>query len=193
MADAGQALICDEMSQQIIQAAQRLATEQGAQAITVRKILKELDITNRVFYNRFRNISEVLDIVYANTIARVRKSMVTEIDPERDFFEQVIDIITSSLISSYDVKMNFNSYVFETDSVSESNYEWWTDGIKKLIRYAKAHDLIVDVDEDVMSYGLWCFCRGYNADAVSRGTPKDRAVAEFRYCFGFILEGMKKK
>ena len=52
---------------------------------------------------------------------------------------------------------------------------------------------IKQVDSDVLSYSIWCFCRGYNADAVGRNIPKDEAVKNFRYSFGIILEGLKNK
>ena len=52
--------IRDEMSEKIIEVAEQLATTEGAGTLTVRKILQTMDITNRVFYNRFRNIEEVL-------------------------------------------------------------------------------------------------------------------------------------
>ena len=54
--------IRDEMSERIIEVAEQLATTEGAGTLTVRKILQTMDITNRVFYNRFRNIGDVLKI-----------------------------------------------------------------------------------------------------------------------------------
>ena len=186
-------LIHDEMSEKIILAAQQIATENGTDTINVRQILKALNISNRVFYNRFRNIQEVLDIIYVRTIETVRKSMISEIDPNRDFFEQVQDIIAGSLIISYESKMNFNSYVFESDSLSIDNYEWWIEKIGDLITYAMNNDLIVEVDKDSLSYGIWCFCRGYNADAVTRGLPRDEALKHFKYVIGFLLDGLRKR
>ena len=49
-------LITDEMSFKIIETTENLVTTNGARNINVRQILKELEITNRVFYNRFHNI-----------------------------------------------------------------------------------------------------------------------------------------
>ena len=186
------ALINDEMSQKIIDAAEKLAMSGGTNDITVRKILTELGITNRVFYNRFHNIDEVLEIVYKSTALKMRQSILTNLDESRDFFEQVTEVVTQSLIMSYDIKMRFNQYVFENDSLSRENYEWWMCEIKKLIDHAKAHDYIKDVDSEVLSYSIWCFCRGYNADSVGRGLPKDEAVKNFKYSFGFLLDGLKK-
>ena len=87
--------------------------------------------------------------------------------------------------------MKFNQYIFEEDSLGELNRTWWTGEIKKLIIFAKSHKLIKDVDEDILAYSIWCFCRGYNADAVARGLPREKAIEDFKYSFSFLLEGLK--
>ena len=191
MQNTKNALITDEMSNKIIDAAKNIATETGAHTVTVRKILQTLGITNRVFYNRFHNVDEVLALIYNGIVPKIRESLAPKIDETKDFFEQVTDAVAKTLIMSYDTKMQFNSYVFENDSLSQSNYEWWTTEIKKLINYAKDKHYIKDVDSDVLSYSIWCFCRGYNADAVGRNLPREEAVENFKYSFGFLLEGLK--
>ena len=184
-------LISDEMSQTIIDTAEKLAMTSGAENVTVRRILHTLGITNRVFYNRFHNIDEVLAIVYESTILKIRTSITVGFDPEGDFFTQVQDIVVNTLIASYEHKMNFNQYVFEYDSSSNENYEWWKNEIKKLILFGQAHGHIKELDADVMSHAIWCFIRGYNADVVGRQVPKEEAIAHFRYSFGVLLDGMR--
>ena len=191
MESSRELLICDDMSEKIVKAAENMVTESGAHSITVRKLLQELKITNRVFYNRFHNINEVLDIVYKNTVLKIRESLKPAFDEQKDFFENVIDLVAGALIASYDAKQQFNQYVFESDSASQSNFEWWKAEIKKLIDYAKARNYIKNVDSEIMSYSIWCFCRGYNADAVGRKLPRDEAVKNFKYSFSILLEGMK--
>ncbi len=184
--------IRDEMAEKIIETAEHLATTEGANTLTVRKILQTLNITNRVFYNRFHNIEEVLEIIYRNMVVKIRASITPEqTDSAADFFEHVIDVVTRSLIMSYENKMAFNQYIFENDSHSQSNYAWWHTEIKKLIDYAKERKYIKEIDSDAMSYAIWCFCRGYNADAVGRNLPVDVAVRNFRYSFGVLLDGMR--
>lgn len=185
-------LICDEMSLKIVSSAEKIAQTIGAEQVTVRSILKDLDITNRVFYNRFHNIEEVLNIVYQKTILKIRESLAAKYDPDKDFFSQVVDIVVKTLLLSYEVKMNFSRYVFENDSVSCENYEWWKNEIIKLIEYGKKNGYLKEIDSNVMSYAVWCFIRGYNADAIGRQLPKDEAVENFKYCFGILLDGMKK-
>jgi AcrR family transcriptional regulator len=184
-------LIKDEMSDKIVAAAETIATTSGPETLTVRKILQHLAITNRVFYNRFHNISEVLDIVYQKTVQKIRDTIPSEFDPQKDFFEQVIDFVSNTLVISYRTKSHFNYYVFENDSVSDYNYSWWMQKIREIIEYAKEKKYIKNVDSEVMSYSIWCFCRGYNADAVGRGVPMHEAIKNFKYSFAFLLEGLK--
>lgn len=191
MPEVAQSLIHDEMSQKIIDAVEEIAMAGGAATLTVRQILRKLDISNRVFYNRFQNIEQVLDIVYRNTIIKIRDAFQSPISIESDFFEYAKDVVSRSLLFSYEVKMKFNQYIFEEDSLGELNRTWWTGEIKKLIIFAKTHKLIKEVDEDILAYSIWCFCRGYNADAVARGLPKEKAIEDFKYSFSFLLEGLK--
>lgn len=184
-------LICDAMSEKIVETAEEIVTSHGVHCLTVSRLLRTLGITNRVFYNRFHNIDEVLSAVYRNTVLKVRESIASVADGDADFFEHVLEIVTKTLIVSYDTKMRFTQYVFENDSQSQSNFEWWMTEIRRLIDYAKKKNLIKNVDSESMSYSIWCFCRGFNADAVGRNIPREEAVKRFQYSFGILLDGMK--
>ena len=87
--------------------------------------------------------------------------------------------------------MQVSRYMFEHDSLTENNRIWWTGEIKKLIEYGKQQNLIKDVDPEELSYSIWCFCRGYNADAVGRNLSKEDAVRYFKFGFGCFLDGLK--
>ncbi|MBE6686850.1 MAG: TetR/AcrR family transcriptional regulator [Ruminococcaceae bacterium] len=190
MKERQQKYINDEMSQSIIDTVEKLASEQGAESVTVRMVMRELNITNRVFYNRFRNIDEVLEIIYENTVLKIRESIISEFDPEKDFFTQVINIVANTLVMSYENKMNLNHYIFENDSTSEENYNWWKSKIEELIEFGKQKGFIGNIDSKKMSYSIWCFIRGYNADALGRGLKKEEALENFKYSFGILLDGM---
>ena len=193
MSDSKDNLIKDEMSEKIIETAEKMVTSNGAHTITVRKLSLELGINTRVFYNRFHNIDEVLQIVYEKTVLKIRECVKDGINSEKDFFEQGMDILENTLLMSYNIKKQFNHYVFEHDSLSRSNYEWWIAEIKKFIEYAKEKNYIKDVDSDMLSYSIWCFSRGYNADAVGRNLSKEDAVKYFRGVFGLLFDGLRNK
>lgn len=183
-------LISDDMSDEIVRVATRLAAENGAHTVTVSRILSELDITNRVFYNRFHNIGEVLEIVYKNAVYKMREAVKYEYDGEQGFFDYIMEVAVKVLEDTYDVKKQFSRYMFEHDSLTEANYIWWAEEIKKLIDYAKENNLIGNVNPEKLSYSIWCFCRGYNTDAVSRKFSRNEAVEYFKYGFGCLIKGV---
>lgn len=185
-------LIVDEMSQKIVDTAEEIAHNLGVENVNVRKLMQVLDITNRVFYNRFHNIEEVLDVIYQRTSLKIRESILSKFDPNKDFFEQVKNIVADTLIKSYENKENLNQFIFENDSQSASNFSWWKSEIEKLINFGKENNLLKDIETEKMSYAIWCFIRGYNADALGRNLPKEQAVEDFKYSFGVLLDGMRK-
>ena len=186
-------LIHDEMSQKIIDITARLTAELGAHAVTVRKILSVLGTTNRVFYNRFHNVDEVLRIVYANAVVNMRQCFKSDYNSKDEFFDYCMDVAVNVFVSTYDIKMQFSRYTFEHDSLTENNRAWWSGEMLKVCKYARSNGLIKDdVDIETLSYSIWCFCRGYNTDAVSRGLAKDDALKYFKFAFGYFLEGIKK-
>lgn len=185
-------LIRDEMSVRIVETAEKLALSQGAGQVTVRSIIRALDVTNRVFYNRFHNVDEVLAIVYQDLAVRMRESIIAKFDPEGDFIGQITDIAAGTLELSYRLKMGMNQYVFTQDSVAPENLRWWRDRIRSFIELGKRQgEVSQDVDADIMSYAIWCFIRGYNADALARELPEEEALRGFRYSFGVLLRGMR--
>lgn len=186
-------LIRDEMSEKIIKAAEELVLSDGIGTLTVRKILKKLGITNRVFYNRFRNIGEVLGIVYRNTVSKVRGCITDKLDSDKDFFEQVYELVEQIVIMSYDTRNRMSGFVFESDLKEEDNLEWWMSEIKRLIDYACENKYIKKVDPDIIGYSVWCFIRGYNADVIARGIPRNEAVRGIKYSFSFFMDGLKNE
>ena len=134
------ARIRDEISERIIEIVARIAEEEGAHKVTVRKIITELGVTNRVFYNRFANCDEVLRIVYRNAIVHMRENIKPEFHDKESFERFCIDTAVSVLMQTYDVKMQFRRYVFEHDSLTEENRRWWYDKIKNItgMRWSRA-------------------------------------------------------
>ena len=191
MPEDGQ-LIHDEMSGKIVDEAAELAMSEGAGEVTVRKIIRALGVTNRVFYNRFHNVEEVLAIVYRDKAVRMRESILDRFDPEGDFFGQITDIAAGTLVLSYKLKLGMNQYIFSRDSVSPENFRWWREHIRAYIELGKEKGVAKpELDSDAMSYAIWCFIRGYNADALAREIPEEEALRGFRYSFGVLLDGMR--
>ncbi len=191
MASKSNGLIKDAISDEIVNIAEKFVTEGGTKNVSVRKILMEMNVTNRVFYNRFHNLEEVFELIYAKSVLKMRDSFSSDINPEKDFLGYITDVAIKVLIQTYDVKKQFSQYMFEFDSSSDSNRNWWTQRIKKIIELGKATNQIKDIDSDMLSYAVWCFFRGFNADAVKRKLSKEEAVEKFRFGLSCLFDGVK--
>jgi len=184
-------IICDEMTNKIVDSAKKIIIQQGIQNLNVSKILKDLSITNRVFYNRFNNIQDVLKHVYLYIINQKRELISVEYLEDQEFFEYITNIATDFISLAYDVQDKFNYFIFGGDVFSQENYEWYLNRIKELIAIGRSKNLLKEFDDDAMSYYIWCSCRGYNTDMVMR-MSKEEAIEKFRNSFKFLLEGIKK-
>ena len=187
---SGSKLITDSISDEIVSVTEKIVMTDGAKNVTVRRVLSEMGVTNRVFYNRFHNIDEVLEIVYTNAVIKMHESIDSEYDLETDFFNYVIDVAVKVLVKTYEVKKQFSQYMFEHDSLTESNRIWWTEKIKKIVETAKITGQMKDIDAEMLSYTIWCFFRGYNADAVHRKLSIDEAVKRFKFGLDCLFYGV---
>ena len=181
----------DELTDQIVDVATKIAYTDGVAHISVKRIINELGVSNRVFYNRFKNIQDVLDIVYHRIVKQMRECINTEYDESCDYYDYLQNIGVAVLKRTYEDKLHFSQYMFEYDSYSESNRNWWIDHIKPLIQYGIDNGLLKEVNTTYISYSIWCFCRGFNADAVGTGLTLYEALDSFKLGLSCIIEGMK--
>lgn len=189
---SNQEKIHDGLSDEILACVERLARQRSAEKITVRDVLKAMDITNRVFYNRFHNMDEVLELLYQKMIRQVRESLNIPWREDTDFFTHVKQVAARTVAVSYASKENLSQFVFETDSSSDENFRWWTREIKELIAVGQQRGQVrADLDADMLSYAIWCFIRGFNADAIARNLSREEALSRFDYGFGIFLEGVR--
>lgn len=184
-------VIKDQMACKIVDAAEKIINEKGIEYLTVSKILRELEITNRVFYNRFHNIQEVLIEIYKKILIQKRELISIVYDGKTDFFEYVTNLATSFLELAFDLQKRFNFFIFGSDIFTNENYEWYINKIKELIKIGRDNDLLKDFDDEAMSYYIWCSCRGINTDIVTR-VEKEKAIEMFKSSFKYLLEGIKK-
>ena len=184
-------IIKDQMACKIVDTAEKIIIEKGIEYLNVSKILRELSITNRVFYNRFHNLQDVLIEIYKKILVQKRELISVEYDGKQDFFEYVTNLATNFLELAFDLQKKFNFFIFGSDIFTNENYEWYLNKIKGLIKIGRDYDLLKDFDDEAMSYYIWCSCRGINTDIVTR-MGKDEAIRIFKSSFKYLLEGIKK-
>lgn len=185
-------LIHDEISSQIIETVRQVINERHSGIITVRDILKEMNITNRVFYNRFHNMEEVMEVIHEEEIGKVREAIFTTFNEGDDFEAYVENVALKTLLLSNERQYYMSQYIFLVDSADNRNYEWWSNAIAKIV--AKGKELCyfkADLDVEAFGYGCWCFIRGFNADAVARNLSREETIRIFNYCFHLVLIGAR--
>lgn len=193
MGEKSSVVIRDSVSDRIIELTEDLVVKQGVKSISVSMLMKKLGMTNRVFYNRFHNIEEVLNIVYERVVIKMRDNINTGVNPQMSFYEYVEKLIVMCMEDTYDLKNQFSQYMFEHDSPSKNNYEWWIEKIKELINFGIENGYLKEgLNADDLSYFIWCFCRGCNLDAVMRNVSKEDAVRCLKAGFECFLEGAKE-
>ena len=181
----------DELTDKIVDVATKIAYEDGVSQINVKRIITELGVSNRVFYNRFKNIQDVLDIVYHRIVEQMRECIKTEYDESCDYYDYLQNIAVAVLKRTYEDKLHFSQYMFAYDSYNESNRNWWIEHIKPLIQYGIDNGLLKDVNTTYISYSVWCFCRGFNADAIGKGLTVEEALESFKLGLSCIIDGLK--
>lgn len=180
----------DEISTKIINTVTKMVYEGGAANINVQMVLKKLKITNRVFYNRFKNIDEVLICVSQNLVQKMRQCMLRPYNKKENYHKYLVSLATDVLIKTYEIKKDFSDYMFNNDIVNESNKIWWIDHMIPAIEYGVKNGFLKPMNIKEMAYAIWCFCRGFNVDAIKSRLELNKALETFTMAFTFLIEGM---
>ena len=112
--------------------------------------MKKLKITNRVFYNRFKNIDEVLLCVSQNLVKKMHQCILRPIDKEKNFHKHLTDIASDVFIKTYEIKKDFSDYMFMNDIVNESNKLWWIDHMIPILEYGIKEKFLKDGIEEFL-------------------------------------------
>ena len=110
----------DELTDQIVDVATKIAYTDGVAHISVKRIINELGVSNRVFYNRFKNIQDVLDIVYHRIVKQMRECINTEYDESCDYYDYLQNIGVAVLKRTYEDKLHFSQWISKGPSFNEA-------------------------------------------------------------------------
>ena len=180
----------DEISTKIINTVTKMVYEGGAANINVQMVLKKLKITNRVFYNRFKNIDEVLLCVSQNLVHKMRQCMLRPYNEKENYHKYLVSLATDVLVKTYEIKKDFSDYMFNNDIVNESNKLWWIDHMIPALEYGVKNGFLKPMDIREMAYAVWCFCRCFNVDAIKSRLELNKALETFTMAFTFLIDGM---
>ena len=181
----------DNISGKIIDCAMNIARENGVAAVTVSEILRKMKITNRVFYNRFKNIDEVVTELYRQVVNEMRICIDTEYDGRENYYEYLVGLAVAVLEKTYETKLHFAGIMKEYDVCAAENRKWWIAHIAPLLEYGMNEGFLKKADSTLLAYSIWCYCRGFNASVVGGGLNFNEALESFRLGIRCFIYGLK--
>ena len=180
----------DETSKTIIATAAQIARREGMEELTVKRVLTELKVSNRVFYNRFRNIDDVIQVLYEDLVQEIRSSLERVQQPAQSYPDYLLELAVAAVEKIYQNTLHFKQYLFSYQVANDTNRDWWLKKIQQLLRRGMEQGELKVNDPVKMSYGVWCFCLGFHRDAVGDELTEQEAMDAFREVFSCLIQGM---
>lgn len=180
----------DETSKTIIATAAQIARREGMEELTVKRVLTELKVSNRVFYNRFRNIDDVIQVLYEDLVQEIRSSLERVQQPAQSYPDYLLELAVAAVEKIYQNTLHFKQYLFSYQVANDTNRDWWLKNIQQLLRRGMEQGELKVNDPVKMSYGVWCFCLGFHRDAVGDELTEQEAMDAFREAFSCLIQGM---
>ena len=184
------AMLQDETADEILRIAKEICKTEGAGQVTVRKIITQMGVTNRVFYNRYRSRDALLYQIYSEAVTEMHRCVDPHYTDKDSFFQFCLETGEQVLGQTYDIKRQFKDYYFAHTELTDHNRDWWSEQVRRHYTIAHENGWIQVTDIEKIGVSLWCMCRGYLEDAAVRAFTKDEALQAFRFGMTCYLKGL---
>lgn len=176
----------DETSERIIDLAVKIGCKEGAGALTVTRLCRELNCDRRVIYNRFRDIDEINRLVGKRCNEELIKKAQEAKKENASYYDNFLTKITTAFNDIYEHNAHFQHYT--------ALYEMAEDGVKnellqefeRMIEAGKAQGAVNTVtDTRRASESLWIIITG-----ISRMLAEN---ADYKYqdAFDTMMYGVR--
>ncbi len=184
--------IQDEITEKILSTAKEIAQTEGMEQLSVKRILAEMKVSNRVFYNRFCNIEDVIEILYERMVFSLRDIL----DPSlltitESYYKTLVALAVRVVECLYQNNIHFRVRLLSYEASKDSNRNWWITQIQAILRDGISRGLLKPMDDLSAARGIWCFCLGFNKEALGQNISEEEALISFHASFSILIEGMK--
>lgn len=100
----------DEMSKRIIALAENIGCKEGAEALTVTRLCRELNCDRRVIYNRFRDINEINLMVAKRCDEELIEKAEAAVRTDASYYDNFLTRITTAFTYIYEHNAHFQYY-----------------------------------------------------------------------------------
>jgi len=151
----------DETSRRIIDLAVNIGCREGADALTVTRLCRELNCDRRVIYNRFRDIDEISLIVAQRCNEELMAKARTAINPQASFYDNFIALIKAAFAYIYEKNAYFQHYTALYQVTEEGVRNGILQSLTDLIEEGKATgDVRAETDSYRAAENIWLITTG---------------------------------
>lgn len=163
----------DETSKRIIDLAVNIGCREGADALTVTRLCRELSCDRRVIYNRFRDIDEINLIVADRCNEELMDKAGTVMDPHTSFDENVIAFMKAAFTYIYEQNAFFQYYAALYKITDKGVRNKMLQGLTDLIEDGKSKgDVHAETDSCRAALNIWTVMTGISSMLASNANYK---------------------
>lgn len=183
----------DETSKRIVDLAVNIGCREGADALTVTRLCRELCCDRRVIYNRFRDIDEINLIVAGRCNEELMAKARTAVDPHASFDDNFIALIRAAFAYIYEKNAYFQYYTALYQVTDQGVRNEVLQALTALIEEGKSTgDVRAETDSHKAAQNIWIIMTGISGMLAAHANYKYQdGLDTMLYGVGAVLACMK--
>lgn len=163
----------DETSKRIIDHAMNIGCKEGADALTVTRLCRELNCDRRVIYNRFRDVDEINLIVARRCSEELIANARAAMSQQNSFYDNFIAFIKAAFTYIYERNSHFQHYTVMYKVTDEGIRNGILQVLENLIEEGKASgEVKADIDSDKLAKSIWLISTGISGILAANSNYK---------------------
>lgn len=177
----------EEVREKILSIASRIISEEGAEALSIRKITKEMDYSVGIVYHYFKSKDEIINTLLAEGYERILASIKSP-DENLTVDESLRYSIKSYIRSALEWKEEYKAMMFsskenilEITSVLDEDVGEKRIAFRKLIENIKkgiSDGVYEFCDPEITAQAIWCAMFGLTARMIIEFPVEDSKITE---------------
>lgn len=151
----------DETSKRIVDHAMNIGCREGADALTVTRLCRELNCDRRVIYNRFRDIDEINLIVARRCSEELIANARAAMNQENSFYDNFMAFIKAAFTYIYERNSHFQHYTAMYKVTENGVKNGILQVLEDLIEEGKVSgEVKADIDKGKAAKSIWLISTG---------------------------------
>jgi AcrR family transcriptional regulator len=181
----------EQVRQAILDTAYDMGLKEGFEAVSIRKIISRMKYSTGVVYHYFKDKQEILDAIEETETKRLHEMIVSLIDPQRDYIENMSAVFRRVMRLAYEEPEKYNLIVLHKYSRHNPSRPAWISEISRNLQKCMEAGAVRALDAEKAAFAVWSSFLGFNL-MISRHQDMTLAEAEalFDVQLDIILHGI---